>query len=293
MMTRWAAAAAIAMVTDATGSMARGVVTGSTGLSFSRGDYGERSPTTVIAVPWALTYRTSSLKLRIALPWVSIRGPASLIQTPDIGGGPGPSGTSGGAGGRGGGGGPGPSAGAGSSANSSGDIGVVGPATAPASERRSGIGDLVLVAVTSQPLGHGRYLEPGLKLKLPTASREKRIGTGRVDLTASIDLVQELDRVTLYAGARRKFAGRPAGSLLRSTWGAGLGASYRFGHGLLLGADYDWQQSSIPGRGSLGELTGWISGRIARRGRLTLALTRGLTANSADYAVATGLSWRF
>jgi len=271
--------------------------TASTGVSFSKGDYGELNNTKVLAVPFALTYRRSGLKLRVAIPWVTIKGPASLIQTPDIGGGVGPSGTSGserGGGGGGGGGGPGPSSGSGSSGNGSGDIGVIDPGSATnTSPRRSGIGDLIVAGVYSQHVLGGLYLEPGLKLKLPTASRAKRIGTGKTDLTASTDLVQELDRVTIYAGGRRKFAGKIAGSAIRSTWGAGSGASVRFDNSFLVGADYDWQQSSVRGRGSLSELTGWVSARILRRGRATLSLTKGLNKNSATYAAATGLSWRF
>lgn len=278
----------------------------SSGVSYSKGDYGDISATKVLAIPVSLTYRRAGLRLRVSLPWVRITGPGSLIQTPegrDVGGGGVATGGSGGgsnsgpgSGGSGGsGGGPGPSGGGGGG----GDVGTSagtgtgsGTGGTPAPNRRSGLGDLNVGATYSFDIGGKFYVEPGVKVKLPTASRSRRIGTGKTDVTVSADLVKEVGDATFYAGARRRFTGKPAGSTLRSTWGAGAGASVSLSRTLLLGADYDWQQSSTRSRGPSSELTGWASTRLTRRARLTVSGTAGFTSSSADWAGAAIISWR-
>lgn len=267
-----------------------------TGISYSKGDYGEIAATEVVAVPVSLTWRSGPLKLRVSVPYVRVDGPGSLIVTPigrDSGGG--------------GGSGPGSSnsgSGSGSSGSGSGggsveveddDEVVDGGGTAPGitDNHRSGIGDVSLFASYSVDLGGDFYLEPAVKLKVPTASRSKRLGTGKVDVTPSLDLIKDIGDVSLYLHGRRKFAGKPAGSALRSTWGAGAGASVRARDGLYLGADYDWQESPFAGRQASSELTGWVNLRLARGISLTAYAGAGLNANSADFLGGTSLSFRF
>ena len=249
----------------------------STGATYSSGDYGDLTDTKVFAVPFALTVRAGKWKFRASIPWVSISGPALLIQTPgggDSGGGPG--------------GGPGPSGG-----DAVGDNGGSGGGSHDHTGQRSGIGDLNLAATYDFDLGHDFYVEPGVKLKVPTASRRKRIGTGKADVTVSTDLVKDVGRWTFYAGARRRFVGQTPGLNLRSTWGAGTGASIRATRRVLFGADYDWQQSAVQGRGPSSELSGWASLPLVSRARLTLSATKGFTRNSARYAAAAIISYRF
>ena len=132
-----------------------------------------------------------------------------------------------------------------------------------------------------------------MKVKIPTASESKRLGTGEVDVNVSADLVQELGDVTVYAHGRRKFAGKPTGSTVRSTWGAGGGASFRVARGFSIGADYDWQQSAFAGRQPSNEVTAWINARLMQGMSLTLYGTTGLNANSADVAGGATISVRF
>ena len=278
---RWAGLTvpACVLLFAASGAMAaaRTAWTFSTGATYSSGDYGDLTDTKVFAVPFALTVRTGNWKFRASIPWVSISGPALLIQTPgggDSGGGPG--------------GGPGPSGG-----DAVGENGGSGGGSHDHTGQRSGIGDLNLAVTYDWDLGHDFYVEPGVKLKAPTASRHKRIGTGKADVTVSTDLVKDVDRWTFYAGARRRFVGQAAGFNLRSTWGAGAGASIRATRRVLFGADYDWQQSAVAGHGPSSELSGWASMPLVASARLTLSATKGFTTNSARYAAAAIVSYRF
>lgn len=286
-----------------------------TGISYSTGEYGELEDTEVIAVPISLTYRNEGLKVRVSVPWVTIDGPGSLLATPE--GRDAFFGESGGGQGRGRGrgrgrGGDSDNSGSGSNSSGSGSGGndieveddldddviddddvVDEDGFAGADQRRSGIGDVNVSALYSFELARGTYFEPQVKVKIPTASRADRLGTGEVDVTLSADLVQVVGPVTLYVHGRRKFAGRPEGSTIRSTWGAGGGASIRAGGGIYVGADYSWQQSAFEGRQASSEVSGYVSTRVSRDLSLTLYAGTGLNDNSADLFGGASVGFRF
>lgn len=277
----------------------------STGVSYSKGDYGELEDTEVISVPVSLTYKKAGLKLRVSIPWVMIDGPGSLLSTPEGRDAFLSDGRSGQGRGRGRGGdsdnsGPGSSSsGSGSSGSGSGgsevevedeadddildDDGVTdNGGFAGADTKRSGFGDVNVSALYSFRLGGGTYFEPQIKVKLPTASKSDRLGTGEFDVTAGADLVQEFGPASIYVHASRKFAGKPTGSTIRSTWTLGGGASIEAAEGLSIGADYTWQQSAFAGRQASSEISGWINTRLARGFSVTAYAGTGFNANSAD-----------
>lgn len=281
-----------------------------TGVTYSTGEYGELEDTEVIAVPVSLTYKKDGFKLRISVPWVDIDGPGSLLATPE--GRDAFFGDSSGQGRGRGRGGDSDNSGSGSSNSGPGSGGndieveddldddiiddddvVDEDGFAGANQSRSGFGDVNVSALYSFKLGRSTYFEPQVKVKLPTASRSKRLGTGEIDVTVSADLVHQVGDLTLYAHGRRKFAGKPEGSTIRSTWGAGGGASVRAGDGIHVGADYFWQQSAFEGRQAASEVSGWISTRLSRRLSLTVYGGTGLNDNSADLFGGASVGFRF
>jgi hypothetical protein len=163
---------------------------------------------------------------------------------------------------------------------------------APVSNSRGGLGDVSVALGYSLELGRSTWLDLGTRLKLPTASRAKRLGTGKADVTVSGDLVQDIGRFSLFAGARYRFLGKPAGSTLRDTWGAGGGVSYRLPGGTIVGADYDWQESATPGRIASSEATGWVNFGLSRKLRLQVFASTGFNARSTDFAGGLSVSWR-
>ena len=164
---------------------------------------------------------------------------------------------------------------------------------AAADNKRSGFGDINLFASYSFDLGAGTYLDPSVKLKVPVASRADRLGTGEVDVTTAVDLVHEFGPLTAYVHGRRKFAGKPAGSTVRSTWGAGGGVSLHAADGVSIGADYDWQQSAFALRPASSEVSAWANFRLARGISMTIYAGTGLNANSADLFGGVTLGFRF
>lgn len=259
----------------------------STGVNYSTGSYGELTDTKVLSAPVGLKFTKGNFSVRVSAPFVRVDGPGSLIQTPEGSGG----GSSSGSGGRSGNSGRG-SSNSGSGNSGSGGVEVDDSNGVPVSSKRSGFGDVVVAATYSFDLGSNFYIDASGRVKVPTASTSKRLGTGEVDITTGLDFVKSVGPATFYIHGRRKFAGKPTGSLIRSTWGAGGGASIKAGKTVTLGADYDWQQSSLIGNQASSDITGWASARLNRKLSLSLFGSTGLNSNSADFAAGIGLSFK-
>lgn len=161
--------------------------------------------------------------------------------------------------------------------------GVVSPTSSLTNNRRSGFGDASVSLAYEFGLGNDLYVSVGSKLKIPTASVAKRLGTGKVDVTVSADVSKDIGDASFYISGRRKFAGKPAGSTIRSVWGAGGGASIRASRSLTLGGDYDWQQASFAGGQASSEVTGWAYVRLNRSLGVTVYAGTGLNQASADF----------
>ena len=295
----------------------------STGITASEGHYGDPVSTRVIAAPVAVKVRKGGFSLRVSVPYVHIDGPRSLIDTPQ-GRDAGLGGEDGGSSGASGGGGSDDGAaascsggstekieaeseseGGGSSGGSSGTSSsgstctgtttgtpTGGAAASAAARSRGGLGDVSVALGYDLDLGEDSWLDLGARVKLPTASRTKRLGTGKVDFTLGADIGHDFGPASVYVGARRRFLGKPAGSTLRDTWGAGGGVSYRLGGGTIIGADYDWQRSATPGGGPISELSGWVNFGLTSRLRAQVTGGAGLSRNSVKASGGISLSWR-
>lgn len=227
----------------------------SIGANYSRGDYGETIDTKVASFPIALRYSKDRFRVRVSVPYVILSGPGSLLDRGDGGG----------------------------VDVGDGDL---------RSERHQGIGDVSVSAGYLLPLGNGFSLDTTGRVKLPTASRAKRLGTGKVDVTTGLELIKNFKGGSLYVGGRRRFVGEPEGANLRDVWGVGAGGSVRVAKGLSMGLDYNWRQSSRTGGGDISEVSGWTNVRLNRQLRLTIYGGTGLTQNSSDLIAGTSLSYR-
>jgi hypothetical protein len=169
----------------------------------------------------------------------------------------------------------------------------VPPTTTLTTNRRSGLGDANISLSYELDMGNDFYADVTGRVKIPTASTSKRLGTGKVDFTASLDLIKDVGSASFYVSGRRKFAGRPTGSSLRSTWGGGTGASVRTSRSLTIGADYDWQQSSFAGGQSSSEVTGWAYIKLNQSLGLTLYAGTGLNDASANFIGGATITAKF
>ena len=266
-------------------------VRASAGMTVSDGHYGDPVATRVLVAPVAVKLRKGAFSLRISVPYVHVVGPRGLIDTSQAG-------SDDGAGSAAADDGQGPCAEADEdgaedrACSGSGSGSGSGAGTGGASRTRGGLGDVGVGIRYDLALGQSAWLGLGARAKLPTASRARRLGTGKFDFTLETELGRDFGPASIYVATRRRFLGKPTGTRLRDTWGASSGASYRLGHDTVVGADYDWQRSSTPGLAPISEATAWLAVPLSDRLRAQLSATTGLSSNSARYATGLSLSWK-
>lgn len=281
----------------------------SVGATYAEGRYGQPARSEIATVPVSVKYTRGRFSVKVTVPYVHIRGPGTLLD--GTGSGASGSGNSGsGSGGsevseqeketETGGTGTGGDAGSGSdngeddgtgAGMGTGTGGTAGVPPVPM-RSRSGLGDTTVTLAYALPLSEQLSLESRGRIKVPTASTRKAIGTGQVDVTLAADLVGTFGPATVYAGGRRRFLGRSTRFPVRDGWGFGGGASYQIAAAFTVGADYDWLESATPGRSPISEASVWISARLSRKVRLQAYGGTGFSSRSADALGGLTLVWR-
>lgn len=233
----------------------------STGLDFSRGDYGQHAKTEMVYVPFTLAYLfdhfapsptpRDQLELKLSLPYLDVDAPIE-------------------AGGR-------------------------------ESARETGIGDLLIGVSylyypehTEVPAG-----ELGFRVEIPTADEQRGLGTGKTDYALQLTLFQRYGDFVPFASGGYRFIGKnPPAFVLNSGVTASAGLSWIPLEGWSLGVSYDWRQaisSSVVPSSTAGdalattddghELTLFGTAPLASWFRLSPYVVAGLTDGSPNFAV--------
>lgn len=223
------------------------------GVDYSSGDYGEADNTKILAAPFSVKYQTGDFFVRASLPYVHVKGPGSVVPG-DGGAVPG---------------------------------GAAGPVTS-----QDGIGDLSLAAGYSIPIGSSTFFDLSGRVKVPTASESKGLGTGTTDVTAEAELTHTFGPVSASVRGGRRFNGSSTRFPLRDVWQAGAGLYYQEGD-LTLGVDYDWREGSLQTASDRSELTGSVSYKLTPEIRLQGYGYTGFTNGSPDAGGGLQLLYRF
>ena len=230
------------------------------GIDYSRGDYGDSADTSVAAIPLSIKYVHRALTLRVSLPYARVTGPGTLVSTTD--GSPGGAGT--------------------------------GGTPGPAMRRTEGFADMfVALSYAFDLVPDSLLFDLTGKVKIPTGSVRKELGTGQADFIAAGTLTKVLGPVNIYVEGRHRFSGRSAAFPARNTWGASAGAAIRAGRRMTLALDYDWQQSAFRGNVAASELTGSATLRLSPSWRLQAYATAGFSTNSVDHGAGLQILYRF
>lgn len=229
-------------------------LTAITGIDYSSGDYGTGSDTHILVVPMSLRYKNGNIRLTATLPWLRINGSTAIVGD--------------------------------------GSGGVVIDPNAPRTTR-SGLGDLTLGAgylIPEDQLGFG--LDLSARVKVPTASRSKALGTGKVDVTVSAELSKTFGILTPFANIGYRMPGNPSGIDLHNAWIASGGVSAALGKSVII-ASYDYRETTSDLARDSQELFGAFSTPVAERLTFTLYGTGGLSKGAPDYGVGSMMSIRF
>ena len=160
-----------------------------------------------------------------------------------------------------------------------GDGGVTTPGGAITS--RSGIGDTWLTAGYTLGVGESTWFDAVGKVKLPTASEAKSLGTGTTDFVAQGELLHSFGNVSVSAFGGRRFNGSSDLFALRDVWLGGAGV-YVNSDRATFGVDYDYRQGASATSPSVSEITGSLTYKLSETLRLQGYGYTGLADGSPD-----------
>jgi hypothetical protein len=224
-----------------------------TGVDYSSGDYGTGADTDILVVPVSARYKVGNLRITATVPWLRIDGSSAIVGD-----------------------------GAG---------GVVIDPNAPRTTR-SGFGDVSVGAAYQIPedsLGFG--LDLSGRVKLPTASRARGLGTGKVDFTVGAEVSRTFGPITPIASVSYRMPGDPDGIDLHNAWSVSGGASVALGKSVLI-ASYDYREATSDFAEESQELFGAFSTPLTGNLNATLYGTAGLSKGAPDFGVGGMLTFK-
>jgi len=165
----------------------------------------------------------------------------------------------------------------------------------PLRETDTGIGDIYLDAsyYWTPVTPWLPYFDFGVRLKIPTASREDFLGTGEVDTTLGLDLSYWLGDFTPFVRVAYRFLGGNEEFQLNDGFKMSIGLQYRLTPKFSLGITHYWRQSTNNTQADPQEISPYASYRATDHITLTPYVVFGLTASTLDTAGGLTVSYRF
>jgi len=269
-------------------------VQASSGLQYSDGKYGETTSTSALVVPFSIRATFGSWSIRASVPYVMVDGPADVSEIIDDSSG---RGTSSGSGSSGSGSGSGTSGRDGSGSGSGGSGGgddddPVDLVTADRSE--SGIGDASIALTYSlDSIGDSpAYVDFTGRVRLPTGSEEDGLGVGATDYVALSEIGWDGEAGGAFVSAGRRFLGAVDDIERVDGWQASVGGWINVSDSAVVGAYYDWRNSSVRDGEDPSSVEAYVSWRLNDAWKVEVNGGVGLSDASADYTAGLTLIWR-
>lgn len=227
----------------------------STGLDYSSGDYGAATKTEILVVPFSLRASFGQSRFTATIPYLRIDSPGGVIIGPD---------------------------------------GNPLPGVPSGAGVRKGLGDLSLgyaYSIPAEALG-GLELDLGGRVKLPTSSDRKQLGTGKTDVAVSADLSYPMGLFSPFATIGYRFLGDPEGIELDNSFTGSLGTTFQLGTTVAI-FSYDYSEASSDLAKDAHELFAAFSGPATSRLNWTVYGIAGLSEGSPDFGLGALLTFRF
>lgn len=226
------------------------------GASFSTRDRDELGRTNYYRVPVGARLTKGPFRLSASIPYVIVDGPGSLIGDDE------------------------------------GD--EIGDPLIADDGSRSGWGDLRLT---------GRYRLPketlaGFELdlmgsvKLPTASRKERLGTGEVDYALGAELSRDIGGIEPFVSGQYRINGDRPDLDYRNTVAASAGFGARLSRRTRARLEYNYAQSRIRGNSAIHSVGAGVTTRLSRRLSFSGTGSVGLSERAPDFSLRSTLTWR-
>ncbi len=265
----------------------------SVGADYSTGKYGTSESTKVFYMPFAASYQTGAFTYRLTIPYIRVTGSGDVVP-----------------------------GGLGESGGSSGGVGAFGcagdnrkgatkpadsgpcaglpivpgaPATVRARSTESGIGDIVAAAtyMVLDDEATGIFADVTGRIKLPTASESKGLGSGKTDYAVQAYIEKNFGAPFISAGLGYKWLGEPSGVKYKNVTFGSLGAGYKFTKMTSADISYDWGTAAVSGAERPQEVSVNLSHRINDQYKLNGIIYTGLSDANADVGGGVTLSYYF
>ena len=271
----------------------------SSGLQYSDGKYGETTSTSALVVPFSVRATFGAWSIRASVPYVMVDGPADVSEIIDDSSGRASSSGSGSSGsgsgsGSGTSGRDGSGSGSGSGGSGGGDDDGEPPVPSVASRSESGIGDASIALTYSlDALGDSpAYVDFTGRVRLPTGSEQDGLGVGATDYIAACELGWDGDAGGAFVSAGRRFLGAVDDFERVDGWQASVGGWINLSDAAVVGAYYDWRDSSVRDGEDPSSIEAYVSWRLNDAWKIEVNGGVGLSDASADYTAGLTLIWR-
>jgi hypothetical protein len=229
----------------------------SSGVDFERGDFGTQSRIEKTTIPLTVSAAKGRVRASAQLPWVRVTAPANVIAP-------------------------------------TGPLGLpilVDPARPSTQSTRQGFGDLRVGAAYELPVP-GIFASVRTGAKLPTASAEKGLGTGKADYSVGADVAKPLGAVTPFAGVTYTVAGGVDGYDLRNSFSGQAGAALRLGRRTSAQLGYSFAQSPLDAGEDDQRIVGGLNAGLGKSLSLGVYGSGGLSDGAPDVGGGLTLGFR-
>lgn len=156
------------------------------------------------------------------------------------------------------------------------------------------MGDVVAsLTYTVELSNSGTYFDFIGKVKIPTASEAKGLGTGETDFTVQLDLTQAIGDWSLFGTVGYKFYGESVDFVLDDALFLSAGFGYRFSRTVSAGVFYDWREAATFTSENGSEILGYVNFKLNDKWSLQLYGGTGFTDGSPDANAGLQLSYNF
>jgi hypothetical protein len=163
--------------------------------------------------------------------------------------------------------------------------------SAPTLISASGFGDIIAsAAYRVVDRSDGLQVVLGTRVKIPTASTAKGLGTGQSDVAATISVRRRLSHGWFYADGGFVKVGDPAGVTLHDAVLWGVGGGRRLSSRVFLLASAYGNTATIPELGAPAEIGVGLGFPLTERVSLTAMPLVGLTDASPKYGITFGIT---
>jgi hypothetical protein len=229
-------------------------LTMSTGFDYSTGDYGQTESTQIIDVPVTAKLKYQGWTGKVTVPYLSITGPGVVVGSDGI------------------------------------PVGTPGPKTT-----ESGLGDVTTsLAYATTVLSSDTTATFLGKVKIPTADKNRNLGTGEFDYTLQAGLTQNIGNFYLSGSGGRKFNGTSAQFPLRDVWKYSLSGGWIISPVTAAGIGYDYRERETvsPAGSNASEAMAFLSHNFDGNWAAQAYTLAGFTNGSPDWGVGLTISYK-